>query len=85
MASMTSMTSSSPVAKQMLSANCDTRMKLGILSQNCVKIDILIGETYLIHVYLVGFNPPPILGRSKPILKGVSDQNSLVNCTRMVL
>ena len=84
MASMTSMTSSSPVAKQMLSANCDTRMKLGILSQNCVKIDILIGETYLIHVILV-LTPPPILGRSKPILKGVSDQNSLVNCTRMVL
>ena len=48
----------SPVAKQMLSENRDTRMKLGILSQNCVKIDILIGDTYLIHVILV-LTPPP--------------------------
>ena len=53
MALMASMTSSSPVAKQMLSANFDTRLKLGILSQNWVKIDILIGDTYLIHVILV--------------------------------
>ena len=68
----------------MLSANFDTRLKLGILSQNWVKIDILIEDTYVIHVILV-LTPPPVLDRSKLILMGVSDQNSLVNCIRMVL
>ena len=42
----------------MLSANFETRLKLGILSQNWAKIDILIGDTYLIHVILA-LTPPP--------------------------
>ena len=49
----------SPVAEERLSAHCDTKVKLGTLNKNWVKIDILIWDTYLIHAILVLTPPLP--------------------------
>ena len=39
----------SRVSKQRPTANFETRLKIGMSSQYRVRIDILIGDTYLIH------------------------------------